>query len=343
MIPKIQQLENNLKNKIDKNIVPIMVDLNTLTTTGFYYCNSDSTNLPVSNTAFYLTVIATGNSYCSQIAIEVGSTTSSVKQYKRELYDGTWTSWISQYEEFGNWGNTEALMDYTGDLNDLTKSGWYPTPSSNANLPTADAYLVLVLNKNPDYYVKQIAFQREGEGIFYRRRISPTSWTEWNALSPLNCFLPVNQDFNYVIQPGTYWFGNGSAPTGDNKPTSETGFLEVISNSNSSLVMQRYTTYTGRVVYQRGFYSNTWHSWTVENQREIGTIPSNGNFNNYKTEGRWKYGAQTTILNRPSTAWGILEVIVCLNYIMQRVSGEAGVQLRMSYDSGATWGEWKTV
>lgn len=342
MIPKIQQLENNLKNKIDKNIVPITVDLNTLTTTGFYYCNSDSTNLPVSNTAFYLTVIATGSSYCSQIAIEVGSTTSNMRQYKRELYDGTWTSWISQYAEFGNWGNTTYVADYLGDLNDLTKSGWYPTSSSNANLPTANSYLVLVLNKNPDYYVKQIAFQREGERIFYRRRISPTSWTEWNALLPINFNLPVSQDFNSVVQPGIYWFGNGSAPTGNNKPTTITGFLEVIPTGNGSIIVQRYTTYTGRVVYQRGYYNNNWQSWTVENQPEIGTIPNDGDFNNYKTEGRWKYGGGNTVLNRP-TVWGILEVIPCLNYIMQRVSGNEGVQLRMSYDSGATWQAWKTV
>lgn len=101
------------------------------------------------------------------------------------------------------------------------------------------------------------------------------AWQKWQDIT-INYYLPVNQDFNSVIQPGVYWFNNGSSPTGDNKPTGETGFLEVVSNSSGNLTTQIYTTYNGKGVYQRGCYNNNWSDWVslISNVNVIDNLTS---------------------------------------------------------------------
>lgn len=251
MIPKSIQFENELKNKIDKNLEQLSVDLNSLTETGFYYCSGNCTNLPLSGYSVYLTVISLGN-YLSQQAIRVEG--YRMISYERQLYGGgsNWTTWIPVMAQY----NTA-----------------------------------------------------------------------------------INTDFNTLKENGIYWF-SGSVPTGNNRPSNVTGFLEVF--TFGVLTTQRYTEYTGNRIYQRGYFNGNWSNWKEIAIPSIGIIEGTDDFNNYKTEGRYKYGGLTTVSNRPSV-WGLVEVITCLNYIAQRVSGADGAQFRFSSDSGATWSAWRNM
>lgn len=77
-----------------------------------------------------------------------------------------------------NWGTSEALDDYTGSLNDLTVSGFYPVSSSATSKPDTGEWYVLVMVKNPSTYIKQIAIQRSGNKIFQRQKDNGT-WSDW--------------------------------------------------------------------------------------------------------------------------------------------------------------------
>lgn len=72
--------------------------------------------------------------------------------------------------------------------------------------------------------------------------------------------IAINTDFNSIRTTSIYAFG--SSPTGANKPCNTSGFLEVFTNGVLSL--QRYTTYNGQVIYQRGYY-NGWTAWVKTN------------------------------------------------------------------------------
>lgn len=85
----------------------------------------------------------------------------------------------------GNWGNSAAVGDYTGDLNSLLKTGWVVTGSSNSNRPPTvgdGCWYVLTFVKNPTYYVKQIAFSRSTNDIYQRMRGGSSTWTSWTKI-----------------------------------------------------------------------------------------------------------------------------------------------------------------
>ena len=82
-----------------------------------------------------------------------------------------------------NWGNNVSLNDYEGDLNNLVTSGWYPVNSGNTNIPENGSFMILVMCKNPSYYVKQVAFSRENHSIYQRFKISPSSWSNWELVN----------------------------------------------------------------------------------------------------------------------------------------------------------------
>ena len=106
-------------------------------------------------------------------------------------------------------------------------------------------------------YGQQTSFSLEG--IRYRSKFAGV-WKDWQTMT-INYYLPANQDFDTITKSGTYWFDNGSSPTGNNKPTGDTGFLEVIANDNGTIITQRYTNFNGKGLYQRGYYNNNWSAW----------------------------------------------------------------------------------
>ena len=86
----------------------------------------------------------------------------------------------------GNWGNTLSIGDYEGDLNDLLRTGWVMCASGNANIPPRTngdgCFYVLTFVKNPTYYVKQIAFERNGTSIYQRNKIGTNTWQTWSRI-----------------------------------------------------------------------------------------------------------------------------------------------------------------
>ena len=75
----------------------------------------------------------------------------------------------------------------------------------------------------------------------------------------------------------------------------------------------------------------------------IGTIQGTDDFNNYKTAGIYQYRGVETVLNKPPTTWGIVEVISCNEYILQRTSGLNAIEQRLSLDGGMNWETWKKI
>ena len=86
----------------------------------------------------------------------------------------------------GNWGNTTSIYDYNGDLNDLLRTGWVMVGGQNGNVPPNvdgdGCYYVITFVKNPQYYVKQIAFSRGGYVIFQRNKLGTNTWSGWSRI-----------------------------------------------------------------------------------------------------------------------------------------------------------------
>lgn len=85
----------------------------------------------------------------------------------------------------GNWGNTNSINDYNGDLNDLLRTGWVMTggnPNSPPQTNGDGCFYVLTFVKNPIYYVKQIAFERNGTSIYQRNKVGTNTWQTWSRI-----------------------------------------------------------------------------------------------------------------------------------------------------------------
>ena len=75
------------------------------------------------------------------------------------------------------------MQDYTGDLNNLTTSGFYMTDSTATNTPHSACWYVFVQSKNSNYYVVQLAIKRDESNteIYARKRYS--GWGNWEKIA----------------------------------------------------------------------------------------------------------------------------------------------------------------
>lgn len=98
-----------------------------------------------------------------------------------------------------NWGNTEDLTDYKGDLDELTVSGFYVTNEDTPNIPTeGGCYYVLVMTKTHGYYTKQVAFDRESNAMYHRTK-HEGNWTPWKCVSNNYVVKTLDSDFDNVF------------------------------------------------------------------------------------------------------------------------------------------------
>lgn len=86
---KINNLENNKVSKTQS----FSGDLNTCKTTGFYYANGNTQNIPTVGYSHYVTVLAYSDNYVLQQAVRVTTTLANMKMQQRQCYNGTWTAW----------------------------------------------------------------------------------------------------------------------------------------------------------------------------------------------------------------------------------------------------------
>ena len=86
---KISNLENNKVSKTQS----FSGDLNTCKTTGFYYANGNTQNIPTVGYSHYVTVLAYSDNYVLQQAVRVTTTLANMKMQQRQCYNGTWTAW----------------------------------------------------------------------------------------------------------------------------------------------------------------------------------------------------------------------------------------------------------
>ena len=145
----------------------------------------------------------------------------------------------------------------SADLNTFKETGFYWCNATCSNLPVSGFTVYLtVLSINT--YVLQHATRVEGNKmISYERQYYSGSWTNWIPIMA-QYSVAINTDFNSLRENGIYWF-NGSVPTGNNRPSAVTGFLEVF--TLGLLTTQRYTNYSGEKIYQRGYYNGNWSNW----------------------------------------------------------------------------------
>lgn len=178
-----------------------------------------------------------------------------------------------------NWGNDDALQDYDGDLNDLTISGWFPTNSSTLNNPTAASYLVLVLVKNPKYYVKQVAYARDSFAIYERYKRDANTWSGWvqivNTGTNLNYnvsldlvaqftsrmngtrIIDSSHDMNDIVETGTFVCGGTKPPAHSPSNEAWTGVLLVF---KSYYILQVIVLSYGGI-WTRVRYETAWNAW----------------------------------------------------------------------------------
>lgn len=102
-------------------------------------------------------------------------------------------------------------------------------------------------------------------------------------------------DLDNYINDGTYFFNNLNTPT--NKPSEVTinaGYLEVIAR-NSNDILQRWTEYNRKRIWQREKAGGTWGSWALMAQEKSYMVVGNTG-TSVTTTGNW--GRQTVDLSQ---------------------------------------------
>lgn len=150
---------------------------------------------------------------------------------------------------------------------------------------------------------------------------------------------PNEPDFNNIVTDGRYWIDITITLT--NAPTDEDGILEVITTTgvNSGNVFQRFSVYNSDKKYWRTKVNNTWTQWFYESdtaQKQYADdkatdavtqanaytdqnllMKANAGFGESDAidfdfitmDGRYWINPNVTTGNRPSTGYGVLEVV----------------------------------
>ena len=163
--------------------------------------------------------------------------------------------------DFKNTISWESASYDNTDYNTMKKAGIYYMVANCTNGPGYNYLRLLVMGASYSGDVVQIA-SSVVTGRTWIRGCSNDNWHKWIEINQI-WHKGINDNFNNFTETGIYICG--STPTGLNRPISITGVLEVI--NNDGLILQRYTTYEGSLVFQRGYYS----SWTVW-KKVAGTI-----------------------------------------------------------------------
>ena len=92
ILQKIKDFETKISNKVDKT-QNFNGNLNDLKTTGFYYANGNTQNIPSAGYSHYVVVNAYNDNYVLQQATRATTTLANMKMQQRQCYNGSWTAW----------------------------------------------------------------------------------------------------------------------------------------------------------------------------------------------------------------------------------------------------------
>lgn len=113
-------------------------DLNDLKTTGMYYCNTQSTNLPPNPNNGYFRVIVNGWQNDSNIGLsQIAQNVDINETYVRTYADGTWSSWeklVSSeelYKSYYNLGAYDTFVDNGDGTATITRQTGYRVYDGN--------------------------------------------------------------------------------------------------------------------------------------------------------------------------------------------------------------------
>ena len=118
----------------------------------------------------------------------------------------------------------------------------------------------------------QNLFDGTNPSLMWRSTIAANAWGPWMTVYLAAEEIPGSADLNTYTRPGQYTQSqNTEAASGTNYPAPYAGMLEVGSNTNNSMMWQRYTTYSeagsskvdGDSTYQRAYYASGvgWGPW----------------------------------------------------------------------------------
>jgi hypothetical protein len=155
-------------------------------TTEKAYILTNHSNSPIGGsfwhirTFFYLT--RTGNR--SQLAI---SYSNSNKAFIRYCNNGTWSPWTELItkelaERFIYGDNNRATIEYTGNLDNIEKSGFYYAATGHTNSPTStNGQLIHVQRGSSASQALQIFQPFNSDAVYFRKKNS--TWANWIKLS----------------------------------------------------------------------------------------------------------------------------------------------------------------
>lgn len=187
------------------------------------------------------------------------------------------------------------------DFNNMKKSGAYYMGTGCTNSPENLNYCrLLVLGNSESGDIVQIVTNINSsiEGRTFIRESIGGKWYSWNEVH-ISRQIAANTDFNTITNSGIYVCG--SSPTGNNSPIATTGVLEVF--KQGSIITQRFTTYNGRIVFQRGFYQS-WTPWLVRSNGLMACVYPSQRLAIGGTE--WVTYAISLASSKSNTSYGLL-------------------------------------
>lgn len=229
------------------------VDLNTLKSTGMYFCNAltSISNSPfAAGTRFDLIVkglrTASASGGCSQIAI-------TADQFAiRTYYLSTWRAWqIVKAADFDLTMMTRTLGTITA-LSDLEDSGMYyiPSSSSYADKPIPTSFALLVKGAASASAMSGNAQIGVGNGVLAWRHKLSGNWSNWTLTTgaPMFDFSVVE---SFAVCGASYDSGYSYGPG---------GIAATHENKSWPMVVARQHGNTAKVYARHGFSIADWYS-----------------------------------------------------------------------------------
>lgn len=165
---------------------------------------------------------------------------------------------VADFKQDINW---ESKGYNNTNFNTIKKSGTYYMGTGCTHAPeNLNWCRLLVLGNSTSGDIVQIATVINSGVNYGRTFIRESVSSTWYAWSEINISKPISVNSNFNTFTGTGIYYRAYSTTGVNDPSDSAGILEVF--KNNSLVTQRYTTYEGRLVFQRGF-DKSWTPWLV--------------------------------------------------------------------------------